>query len=138
MRFASGSMVYFDRLFVVFTLYERENDEREKVRTALPKAQSSNCIRSNTVYAGAASAGGLEGRRPSKFSFSARYGGSVSTKLPYERQPPNSCHFSVALWNDAYWPAAWQVALSICPQMVLVDAVFPRLYYSDSLYTIVI
>jgi len=36
-RFACGSMVLFDHMFIVFALYERKNDKREKGSTAAPE-----------------------------------------------------------------------------------------------------
>jgi len=37
-------MVRSNHLFVVFALVERKNDKRENASTALPKAQTANCI----------------------------------------------------------------------------------------------
>src|SRR5690348_11234377 len=39
-------MVLYDHSFVVFALCERKNGKRQKVCTALPKAQNANCVSS--------------------------------------------------------------------------------------------
>src|SRR5687768_7591891 len=39
-RFACGSLVRYDRMFVFFALCERKKDKRKRGSTALPKARS--------------------------------------------------------------------------------------------------